>query len=79
MAAVAVRLAIRLGQFGGLGHAAPGHGEDDLACSPAVYRSQPPGSDRFQCHPGGLVVLVRSGQRQGEVKPGQGRAPGSGP
>jgi len=72
-------LPVRFGQLGSLGHAALGYSEDDLACSPAVHRGQPTRRDRFQCHSGGLVVLIRCGQRQGQIEPGQGRAPGPGP
>ena len=32
-----------LGQLGGFGHTALGYGEDDLACSPAVYGAGRPG------------------------------------
>ena len=32
---------VRFGQLGGFGHAALGYSENDLACSPAVYRGQP--------------------------------------
>ena len=35
-------LPVRFSQLGGFGHAALGYGEDDLACSPAVYWGQPP-------------------------------------
>ena len=43
-----------LGQLGGFGHTALGYGEDDLACSPAVYRGRPTRRDgqRYQTvHP----------------------------
>jgi hypothetical protein len=35
-----------LRQLGGLGHAPLGYGEDDLTCSPTIYRGQPTRRDR---------------------------------
>ena len=71
---VAAGLPVSLGQLGGLGHAAFGHGADDLAGAPVVRAHDAARVDGLQGGPGRLVVTVCGDQGQGQVQAGRGGA-----